>query len=101
LYEHTASVVTPTSNVLDTLVHTNERLTKTNANLTATVAKSNSQNHQLQRQINAANNRLAQHGISRPKFNNTHRHKFNDSNNTTNKFNDNKGNERPPTYTSE
>ena len=99
-YDHSASIVTPTSNVLDTLVHTNEQLTKTNAELTATVAKLNTQNHQLQRQINAANNRLAQNGISRPKFHNSNRHRFND-NRTTNKYNDTKDSDRPSTNNSE
>ena len=100
-YDHTASVVTPTSNVLNTLVHTNEQLTKTNAELTAALTKLNTQNHQLQRQINAANNRLAQHGISRPNFHNTHRQKSNDSRNTTHRSNNNKDTERTPTYKSE
>ncbi len=99
-YNHTASTVTPTSNVLDTLVHTNEQLTKTNAELTAAVAKLNTQNHQLQRQINAANNRLAQNGIARPKFHNTNRHRFTDIR-TTNKYNDTKDNDRPSTNKSE
>jgi len=70
-----------------------------NAELTAAVTKLNAHNRQLQRQINAAQNRLAQHGIARPKFNSTHRNKFNDNRNT-NKFNVNKDNERPPTYKS-
>ncbi len=83
-YNHTASTVTPTSNVLDTLVHTNEQLTKTNAELPAA----------------AANNRLAQNGISRPKFHNTNRHRFND-NRTTNKYNDTKDSDRPSTNNSE
>ncbi len=99
-YNHTASTVTPTSNVLDTLVHTNEQLTKTNAKLTAAAAKLNTQNHQLQRQINAANNRLAQNGISRPKFHNANCNRFND-NRTTNKYNDTKDNDRPSTNKSE
>jgi len=49
---------------------------------------------------NAPQNRLAQDGIARPKFNSTHRKKFN-GNRNTNKFNVNKDNERPPTYKSE
>ena len=98
-YDHSASVATPTSNVLDTLVHTNEQLTKTNAELTATVAKLNTQNHQLQRQINAANNRLSQPGISRQRSHNANRTRFNDR--TTNKFNDPKDNDRSSTHNSE
>jgi len=79
-FQHTASVTTSKSDVLDTLVNTNEQLTETNAELTAAVAKLNSQNHQLQRQINAANNRLAQHDISRPKFNSAHQRQQNPMN---------------------
>jgi len=77
---------------------TNDQLTKTNAELAATVAKLNAQIHQLQRQSNVANNRFVQHGILRPRVNNTHRQKANDIKNTTHKFNDNKSNERTPTY---